>query len=384
MSIYNVTPIVKQKFVSLHIMKGLAILLVILVHTSQRIQGDMYLRPLAYYGQMGVQIFFIVSAFTLCYSMEYRGKSDTFKGFYLRRYSRIAPGYYFGIILYLILTSFFSGVWVSDKNPVNIIVNLLFLNGFYPPANNTVVPGGWSIGTEMIFYLLFPFLFRFYMKLQKKYEYTYLALPAVALLFSLLVQAVIFSLTNEPAYFKNNSFIYYSILNQLPVFCTGISLYIAFRKGLTENVKKLPSVFFFGLFTLFSAFLLYFGHRFFLFSSALFPFLSGISYIFVFTYLQNNQELPGRTRLAKIGKLSYSSYLVHFIFTFYFVTGASSVFDFVQADIRLIVLYTITVILTLFLARFVHKYIEPLGTKFEKRRSLRKEIEVSEKESAVL
>lgn len=39
----------------------------------------------------------------------------------------------------------------------DIIANLAFIHSWVPSANNSVVPGGWSIGAEMVFYLLVPF-----------------------------------------------------------------------------------------------------------------------------------------------------------------------------------------------------------------------------------
>jgi peptidoglycan/LPS O-acetylase OafA/YrhL len=54
-------------------MRGIAILMVILVHTSQNIKIESELISLfCRYGQMGVQLFFVASAFTLCNSAENR------------------------------------------------------------------------------------------------------------------------------------------------------------------------------------------------------------------------------------------------------------------------------------------------------------------------
>ena len=39
-----------------------------------------------------------------------------------------------------------------------IAANALFLHAWFPTALNSLVTGGWSIGDEMMFYLLVPFL----------------------------------------------------------------------------------------------------------------------------------------------------------------------------------------------------------------------------------
>ena len=153
------------KFQQIDILRGLAILMVIIVHVSQIISGDLVFKFIFAYGQMGVQMFFLASAFTLSYSMDYRHEEkNAIKFFFLRRFFRIAPGYYVGIIIYFLISLLLNHLSISDSlginhDPKNIIINILFLNGLLPEENNNVVPGGWSIGTEMIFYLIFPLIF---------------------------------------------------------------------------------------------------------------------------------------------------------------------------------------------------------------------------------
>jgi peptidoglycan/LPS O-acetylase OafA/YrhL len=231
----------KQKFESIDMMRGIAILMVIAVHIYQRIQGDMLLGTFARYGQMGVQLFFIASAFTLCYSLDFgNSKNEPLRNFYIRRFFRIAPGYYAGIIIYFTINVLFQlinhpNLWSVNYSPVNISANFLFLNGIYPPANNNVVPGGWSIGTEMLFYVIFPFMFRAFKILQAKNKYAFVVLPIISLLFSVIVQFILYKTIIKSKYFGNNSFFYYSILNQLPVFCVGISMYLAYTNGLLKK-----------------------------------------------------------------------------------------------------------------------------------------------------
>lgn len=93
--------------------------------------------------------------------------------FYLRRWQSIAPGYYTMIVIY----------WVFDCARKLIghdqhiafwkgaIINALFLNGFFPEYNSTIVPGGWFIGTTAIFYLIFPLLIKLLSKVHRKTAY---------------------------------------------------------------------------------------------------------------------------------------------------------------------------------------------------------------------
>ncbi|HEY9657997.1 MAG TPA: acyltransferase family protein [Allocoleopsis sp.] len=82
-----------MKLQSIDSLRGIAILLVILVHTSKSVEGLSFpISAISNYGQMGVQLFFIVSAYTLCLSME-RRREERLKevNFFIRRFFRIAP-----------------------------------------------------------------------------------------------------------------------------------------------------------------------------------------------------------------------------------------------------------------------------------------------------
>jgi peptidoglycan/LPS O-acetylase OafA/YrhL len=80
--------------------------------------------------------------------------------FFIRRFFRIAPLYYAAIVFYLVWRTVIGGFVVPPQYDVlGIASNMLFLHGFYPEANNSIVPGGWSTATEMTFYVCFPLLF---------------------------------------------------------------------------------------------------------------------------------------------------------------------------------------------------------------------------------
>jgi peptidoglycan/LPS O-acetylase OafA/YrhL len=85
-------------------LRGIAILMVVLVHTTLNVRvTNQSLNAIGLYGQMGVQLFFIASAFTLCLSLERTIYTENWLGFfYLKRFFRIAPLYYLGIIVYFL------------------------------------------------------------------------------------------------------------------------------------------------------------------------------------------------------------------------------------------------------------------------------------------
>ncbi len=73
----------------------------------------------------------------------------------------MAPGYWSMIIIYILLAIVSISVlgkrvmWTS-LNPIDILINIFFLNGLIPgSANNSVVLGGWFVGT--VFFALFDY-----------------------------------------------------------------------------------------------------------------------------------------------------------------------------------------------------------------------------------
>lgn len=341
--------------------RGIAILMVILVHTAQSIKNESFLlSAFSGFGQMGVQLFFVASAYTLCQSWD-RRKFEINKvlNFGIRRFFRIAPVYYLGIFLYFFVSMFENyyrnGVLAAAESydPLNIIVNLLFLNGLYPPANNTIVPGGWSIGTEMIFYALFPILFALHEKF-----FSRRGLIFVISVFAFVASFAILSLINNLTGYSlsNNNFLYFNIVTQLPVFLLGMLYWWAkekldFSPGLI--VSLLGAVFFACSFV------------YFWYSSILnaFLFVSFCAAV-LFCFLIRVFELIPAINLSifqRIGRVSYSMYLFHFIFAHKLIQLLNHEFrleDYFNSDLILIVSYAITVFLTYHVANFSEKYIE--------------------------
>ena len=202
-------------------LRGLAILMVLANHVALVVPGlSPPLLAAARFGQMGVQLFFVVSAYTLCLSWQQRhaGEPQPTARFLLRRFFRIAPLYWFGIALFAAVHFLQPGETASGAYDAgNVLANALFVHGFVPAAQNTVVPGGWSIGTEMAFYALFPLL----MALLARRPGVAPALlgAALALALNLLLQAA------QGGRVENNGFAYFHLVNQLPVFMVGIALF---------------------------------------------------------------------------------------------------------------------------------------------------------------
>jgi len=146
-------------------LRGIAVLGVIFTHAIQHTwqYGKLIKTPfeqLLYNfflsGMYGVQLFFIVSAFTMLNSHESRvGETKPALKFFLRRFFRIAPMFYLGIAMYIPVFS------LAGYPPLDwwaYPLTALFAHGFSYEHINTVVAGGWSIGVEFTFYAIFPLL----------------------------------------------------------------------------------------------------------------------------------------------------------------------------------------------------------------------------------
>lgn len=128
------------------------------IHCSQSYDSAFGItKLLAPYGSLGVQLFFIISGFTMLLTFGDNFSSHTVGAFYIRRIARIVPLFWIAILGYLLLDGLNSRFWAPNGiHWSETISTFLFLNGFMPQAINAIVPGGWSIAIEMQFYLIFP------------------------------------------------------------------------------------------------------------------------------------------------------------------------------------------------------------------------------------
>ena len=208
-------------------LRGLAFLAVFAFHASQRIAAlPALLSDILGRGFAGVQLFFVVSAFTLCVSMAGRAREPaSIRAYFIRRVFRIAPMFWFAIGLYLAADGFGPHWGVPDGlDGRHVALAVLLLHGADPHALNGVVPGGWSVAVEMQFYLILPLLFRWTNTLRRAFllwaatiGFSAAALPALEVLLAPFYPAAQRDLVHQ--------FAFYSLPVQLPVFCCGLILY---------------------------------------------------------------------------------------------------------------------------------------------------------------
>ena len=209
---------------TLDFLRGIAICGVVLLHTYIIFNFSGVLTGfIAGLGVYGVQLFFIVSAWTMCMMWDRRkGEPQPSWRFYSRRFLRIAPPFWLGIVGYLALFGWNDHRWSPEGVTWGqIVVLALFMHTFWPDTINAIVPGGWSIGVEMFFYAWFPLISSI------KRHSIVLALAVALYLLNLFAiePAYRAAFASYPYQQQVGEFLYFQFFNQAPIFLLGIALY---------------------------------------------------------------------------------------------------------------------------------------------------------------
>lgn len=290
-------------------LRGWAILGVLTVHTAVFYGHDLspVIKILVNSGKYGVQLFFLVSAYTLFISMSVRKvERNKLTNFFIRRFFRIAPVFYCALIGYLLLDNWFVDLARGNQTThsvSSVLATIFFVNSFNPYWINSVIGVNWSVAIEMIFYILVPSLF-ITINTLKKSVVAYIVVLILAVLLSW--QMALFPLIKDTEVW--NWFIYFCLPVQLPVFVLGIIWYFAAQNaGFIHINNKGYSLLFYGLFLLFFLLACFVRIPFILphlIISISFLFLCIGVYLFPLKLLVNDIT-------AFIGKISFSIYLVH-------------------------------------------------------------------------
>lgn len=289
------------------VLRGIAILGVIWLHFS----GDTLLvehvseriRYIVQQGGGGVQLFFLASAFTLFRSAQYRmGKEPhATRSFFIRRLFRIVPMYYLGIAYYLWQNGTGPQPFLDTQlpnSPDNVVGNLFFLQAVNPYWQ-WLLPGSWSIATEMAFYLLVPLLVYYIRDLQSALRFVLIAL--------VLRAGITLVLRSHPLIPEADlweSYLYFFLPSQLPVFALGIVFYFLVEQ---EMPKRIPSLELGGITLLLLA---QWGSGTFFLLPHHFEMAFGFLLMALLLRRMTWDHLPGRV-LRHIGKVSFSLYITH-------------------------------------------------------------------------
>ncbi|WP_343551199.1 acyltransferase [Pantoea sp.] len=136
-----------MKLLSIHYLRGIAALLVVVAHNSFLLSGE-WVKNIP--GALGVDIFFIISGFII--TLATQKSSITPVSFIIKRFFRIWPVFF--------ITWLLACLFVYRDQPLGTMINaLLFgLQDYTRPGpgfGNSMLGPPWTLTYELLFYLLF-------------------------------------------------------------------------------------------------------------------------------------------------------------------------------------------------------------------------------------
>ena len=109
------------------------------------------------WGFIGVDFFFVLSAFLLSQPFLARGLDVDWRGYAGKRLLRVVPPYYASLVVGYLLVGHTGHPWFA-MDWHQLWTHLTFLHGFFSDAQFSVSPVYWTLAVELQFYLLLPLL----------------------------------------------------------------------------------------------------------------------------------------------------------------------------------------------------------------------------------
>jgi len=142
-----------------------------------------------------VSYFFSLSGFILVISSVRKGELPATLAkprFYLNRFSRIYPLYFFAMVLHIGLAVVGNGGKHFPYEWKDVFLTTTLLQSWLPEHAVRINSPGWSLSVEALFYLSFPFLYFWFNRLSLK------AVLLISSLFWALIQVYYFFLQQDP------------------------------------------------------------------------------------------------------------------------------------------------------------------------------------------
>jgi len=143
-------------------LRCIAATMVIVIHTAALREFGAMGEIVTDNGKYGVQIFFVISGFTV--ARTYRA-AGTFGPYFGRRLMRIAPLYYTVITAYFLLIlwatlprPYWMTLYGSAPDLYNYLMHLSFLSAWDTRVANSLIGLEWSIPIEVFWYAVLPLL----------------------------------------------------------------------------------------------------------------------------------------------------------------------------------------------------------------------------------
>lgn len=220
---------------NLDIMRIIAAFMVVIVHVGDQFPN---VRQVTYVGKYGVECFFVLSGYLILKSLE---NSKSNKEFYIKRFIKIAPGYYFTLVIiyivdavrYLLIEGMPCNSVFLNGGPCSIkfFRHLFFLQMIIPSDhylwwNNRYAL--WTMSSFVFFYIIAPFVFKGINRLKNKFNFTFfmllvlLAIRPICISFLMQFPVIVGDLGDFPVK---------TPINTLYCFWFGVTLYYAIKEN---------------------------------------------------------------------------------------------------------------------------------------------------------
>jgi len=150
----------KEWFPEVDILKATAILLIVFGHIDNNVSSYELVGSLGYFnGTIGLSIFFFISGFLLYQTDSVIHSLQDFKKFYIKKFIRIYPLYWFALGTLVVIFGFLrinpGHVSPYDFNLGNVLLHVFGLQGIFPYGE---IQSMWFVGVIVLFFLLYPII----------------------------------------------------------------------------------------------------------------------------------------------------------------------------------------------------------------------------------
>lgn len=330
----------------------------LMVFMSHCIIFDKSLNPFLYHlfkeGYVGVNFFFILSGFILAYTYQHKFVKNTISksSFYIARFARIYPLHILTLLIWLYMRKDYP---LNETYLISVLSNIFLIQSFYPLTEMRFNLAAWSLSDEMFFYLLFPFIIQWLVKVRLKLYAIFISCTLIVLILCSMFGGI----ENEEWLF------YYFPPIRILDFILGIFLYNLCKSIDVDKLKKRynPTIveifsilFFIAFYT--SAYSIPHVYR-----HALWYWLP-IGLIISVFYFQAGyiSKILSNKRFIYLGEISFAFYLFHPIVLWY----TQRVFSLVNITPSKVVIFVLAASLTIIVSSISFKYFETPANKWIK------------------
>ena len=289
-------------------------------------------------GSVGVAIFFVLSAYLLTDNLQ-TGSYKNVSHYYQSRYRRIFPAFFAFTILFLVCYQLFGKYpHAVDVNPIYALASSLFAQPIFlfTSINSVdILPGTWSLYTEIYFYLLLPLIFWLISRFKQKANVIILFIFLTWIIRPLLISQISWTING-------------SVFAYLDYFLLGVLL--ALYK---DSFAKLRVSTWLGLFVSISSVILPFG------SSEAFSIRGLGAFLIISSCLRENSKgFLSSKHVVSLGQKSYGLFLSHIFIFWYLSVPLLDYFEIESFQVRFIIGSLIAFCTSFFMSSLSYRYLE--------------------------